>query len=216
MATKVKVPEPKPFNGARSVKDLENFLWDMEQYFKVASVLDQEMITITSMYLSGDAKLWWRTHVEDDADAGRGKDDSWEALKKELKDKFLPTNTAWVVRDSLKKLKQTGTMREYVKTFSSLMLDMKNMLEDDKLFNFMFGLQPWAQLELKRQAVCDLPTVMSAADAFVDYKNVSPRTKAKTSRRKMARRTRISRRKIGVTRAKKRVLPLNKTKNNPS
>ena len=51
VATKVKVPEPKPFNGARSAKDLENFLWDMEQYFKVASVLDQEMITITSMYL---------------------------------------------------------------------------------------------------------------------------------------------------------------------
>ena len=82
--------------------------------------------------------------MEDDADAGRGKDDSWEALKKELRDKFLPTNTAWVLRDSLKKLKQTGTMREYVKTFSSLMLDMKYMLEDDKLFNFMFGLQPWA------------------------------------------------------------------------
>jgi len=26
MATKVKVPEPKPFNGARSAKDLKNFL----------------------------------------------------------------------------------------------------------------------------------------------------------------------------------------------
>nr|POF00148.1 hypothetical protein CFP56_19104 [Quercus suber] len=30
MATKVKVPERKPFNGARNAKDLENFLWDME------------------------------------------------------------------------------------------------------------------------------------------------------------------------------------------
>ena len=40
VATKVKVPEPKPFNGARSAKDLENFFWDMEQYFKVARVLD--------------------------------------------------------------------------------------------------------------------------------------------------------------------------------
>ena len=57
MATKVKVPEPKPINGARSAKDLENFLWDMEQYFKVARVPDQEMITITSMYLLRDAKL---------------------------------------------------------------------------------------------------------------------------------------------------------------
>ena len=57
MATKVKVPEPKLFNGVRSAKDLENFLWDMEQYFKATRVLDQEMVTITSMYLSGDAKL---------------------------------------------------------------------------------------------------------------------------------------------------------------
>ena len=34
--TKVRVPEPKPFGGARNAKDLENFLWDMEQYFIVA------------------------------------------------------------------------------------------------------------------------------------------------------------------------------------
>ncbi|OIT36846.1 hypothetical protein A4A49_64514 [Nicotiana attenuata] len=31
--TKVRIPEPKEFNGARSAKKLENFLWDMEQYF---------------------------------------------------------------------------------------------------------------------------------------------------------------------------------------
>ena len=86
VTTKVKVPEPKPFNGARNAKDLESFIWDMEQYFKAAKVLDQEMVTITSMYLLGDAKLWWRTRMEDDADAGKGKIDSWEALKKESKD----------------------------------------------------------------------------------------------------------------------------------
>ena len=78
--------------------------------------------------------------MEDDADTGRAKIESWEALRKELKDQFLPTNTAWVARDALKKLKQTATVKEYVKTFSSLMLDIRNMFEDDKLFNFMFGL----------------------------------------------------------------------------
>ena len=66
---------------------------------------DQEMVTITSMYLSRDAKLWWRTRVEDDINAGKRKIDLWKALKKELKDQFLLTNTAWVARDSLKKLK---------------------------------------------------------------------------------------------------------------
>ncbi|OIT32333.1 hypothetical protein A4A49_63357 [Nicotiana attenuata] len=34
--TKVEIPEPKEFNGARSAKKLENFLWDMEQYFHAA------------------------------------------------------------------------------------------------------------------------------------------------------------------------------------
>ena len=57
VATKVKVLEPKHFNSARSAKDLENFVWDIEQYFKAAKVPDQEKVTITSMYLLGDAKL---------------------------------------------------------------------------------------------------------------------------------------------------------------
>ena len=54
---KVKVPEPKSFGRARSAKELENFLWDMEQYFKVARIWNDEKVLITSMYLSKDAKL---------------------------------------------------------------------------------------------------------------------------------------------------------------
>ena len=108
--------------------------------------------------------------MEDDADAGRGKIDLLKALKKELKDQFLSSNTTWVARDFLKKLKQNGIVREYVKTFSSLMLDIKNMSKEDKLFNFMSSLQPWAQLELKKQVVCHLPATIFAADALVDYK----------------------------------------------
>ncbi|OIT26981.1 hypothetical protein A4A49_26065 [Nicotiana attenuata] len=34
--SRVKIPEPKEFNGPRSAKKLEKFLWDMEQYFHAA------------------------------------------------------------------------------------------------------------------------------------------------------------------------------------
>ena len=88
--------------------------------------------------------------MEDDAESGRPQITTWKTLKKELKDQFLPTNTAWVAREALKRLKHIGSVRDYVKEFSSLMLDIKNMLEEDKLFNFMFGLQGWAQMELRR------------------------------------------------------------------
>jgi hypothetical protein len=165
---KLKVPEPKAFAGVRSAKELENFLWDMEQYFRAARIPEAEKLTVTTMYLTGDAKLWWRTREDDDS--GRPKLTTWEELRKELKDQFLPCNTAWVARDAIKRLKHTTSVREYVKQFSSLMLDIKDMSEADKIYNFMSGLQMWAQLELRRQGVRDLPSAMAAADALVDYR----------------------------------------------
>ena len=74
-------------------------------------------------------------------------------MKQELKDQFLPTNIAWMAGESLKKLKQTSSVRDYVKEFRSLIFDIKGMSKVDKLFNFMFGLQGWAQTKLRRQGV---------------------------------------------------------------
>ena len=53
------------------------------------------------MYLMGDAKLWWMTRLEGDAESGRPQISTWETLKRELKEQFLPTNAAWLARESL-------------------------------------------------------------------------------------------------------------------
>jgi hypothetical protein len=84
--SKPKVPEPKCFGGARSAKELENFLWDMEQYFSVAKIGVAEEVDLTVMYLTGDTKLWWRTRTKDDLSAGRSKIETWDRLKQELKE----------------------------------------------------------------------------------------------------------------------------------
>lgn len=39
---KINVLEPKPFGAMHSAKELENFLWDVEQYFKAAQVPKEE------------------------------------------------------------------------------------------------------------------------------------------------------------------------------
>ena len=54
------------------------------------------------------------------------------------------------------------------------MLDIHNMSEDDKLFNFMSGLQTWAQVELRRQGVHDIPSAMAAAESLADFRNTPP------------------------------------------
>ena len=54
------------YGGARDAKELENFLFDMEQYFRATRPDSKETkVSIATMYLNGDAKLWWRTHWEE-------------------------------------------------------------------------------------------------------------------------------------------------------
>ena len=78
--------------------------------------------------------------MEDDKESRKPNITTWEILKNEIKEQFLPSNASWMAWESLKRLKHMG-VREYVKEFSSLMLDIKNMSAYDKLFNFMSGLQ---------------------------------------------------------------------------
>ena len=53
------------------------------------------------------------------------------------------------------------------------MFDIKSMSDEDKFFNFISGLQPWAQIELQRQVVRDLPSVIATVDGLVDFRITS-------------------------------------------
>ncbi|KAJ8493969.1 hypothetical protein OPV22_015690 [Ensete ventricosum] len=164
-----RAPEPQCYGGARDAKELENFLFDMEQYF-CATRLDSEetKVAIATMYLNGDAKLWWRTRWEE-IQQGRCRVDTWGDLKRELRTRFLPENTEFVARRKLRQLRQSTTIRDYVKQFSALMLDIWDMSEKDKLFSFLDGLKPWAQQELHRRNVTDVVGAIAAAERLTDF-----------------------------------------------
>ncbi|XP_077242396.1 uncharacterized protein LOC143882895 [Tasmannia lanceolata] len=166
--SRVRVPEPRCYAGARDAKELQNFLFHIEQFFRATHLDEEAKVTTASMYLSDDAKLWWRTCYEE-IEAGRCIIDSWEDMKRELKAQFMPENVEFIARKNLRRLQQTGSIREYVKKFSTLMLDIKSMSEEDKLFQFMEGLKPWSQTELRRRGVQNLATAMIEAEKLFDH-----------------------------------------------
>jgi hypothetical protein len=47
----LKVPETKSLNILRSSKELENFLWDIKQFFSMAKAGLYEQVNISMMYL---------------------------------------------------------------------------------------------------------------------------------------------------------------------
>ncbi|KAL0411643.1 UNVERIFIED_CONTAM: hypothetical protein Slati_3754000 [Sesamum latifolium] len=156
VGARLRIPEPKAYGGARDAKEVENFLFDMEQYFLAANVEDEaRKVSTATMYLIGDAKLWWRAKYFE-IQVNQVRLDTWALLREAIRAQFFPENVEYNARRALRKLEHTGSMQDYVKAFSALMLDIRNMSEKDKLFTFIEGLKPWARIELQRQRVTDL------------------------------------------------------------
>ena len=89
---KIKIPELKPFCGARDGKVLENFIFDIEQYFEATNTITEEVkVTLATMHLSDDTKLWWRSRYVDIEERCCTINTS-ENLKKELPSQFFFEN----------------------------------------------------------------------------------------------------------------------------
>ncbi|KAK2985484.1 hypothetical protein RJ640_004335 [Escallonia rubra] len=58
---------------------------------------------------------------------------------------------------------------DYVKEFTTLMLHIPNMMEEDLLFNFVDGLQSWAKKKLQRRGVKDVDEAIAMAESLTEY-----------------------------------------------
>ncbi|KAK3023030.1 hypothetical protein RJ639_044820 [Escallonia herrerae] len=157
----------------------ENMEWEgkfqelqdrVEHHARHVEGIDSEVtkVSMATMYLVGDAKLWWRKkYVE--IEYGSCVINTWDILKRELKSQFFPENTTFNARKALLECKHTGSVREYCQAFSALMLDINDMSAVDRLFFFVEGLKPWARTELNRHRVNNLNKAIIAAESLSDY-----------------------------------------------
>ncbi|RVW97945.1 hypothetical protein CK203_021190 [Vitis vinifera] len=169
-ASRVEVLKPHGLSGKRDAKELDNFLWHMERYFEAIALADEAAkVRIAILYLTDTTTLWWRQRFAD-----MEKDictiETWEDFKRGIKRQFYPEDVAYLTRKNMRRLKHTGSIRDYVKEFSSLMLEIPNMIEEELLFNFMDNLQSWAEQELRRPGVQDLATATAVAESLTNYK----------------------------------------------
>ncbi|TXG69042.1 hypothetical protein EZV62_003977 [Acer yangbiense] len=164
--------------GTRNAMEVENFLFGLEQYFEAKGARDNATkIANAPTFLRDAAQLWWRRKH---GDTGKGINPihTWEDFKKELKRQLCPTNAEKEARGRLRRLKQTGSIRDYVKEFTTLSLEIEDMSEKDSLFYFMDGLKDWARVELERRNVQDLNAAIAEAESLTDYSTQSKEKKS--------------------------------------
>ncbi|KAH7663392.1 Acid proteases protein [Dioscorea alata] len=168
--SRVDVPKPKLYGGSRNAKELDNFLWSLEQYFKALSITeDAKKIDTATLYLDNTAMVWWRRR-SGDIEKGSFTLDTWEEFKKELKRQFYPEHAEEEARAKLRRLQQKGSIRDYVKEFSEVLLEIPDYPDKEAFFAFKDGLQHWVKMEIQRHGAQDLATAISIAESLVEFK----------------------------------------------
>ena len=166
----IKAKEPDSYDGARNSKTLGNFLWDMEQYLDRLNINDEDVkVKIVAQFLTGDAKMWWRRRLDQIAQGVISDITTWPELKDALQVYFSPQDETWDARTIIKYIKQEGTLQDYQRAYQSAILELPDMAERDKLFNFTIGLKPWARDEVKRQKAKNLEEAFAIVDKLIEH-----------------------------------------------
>ncbi|KAH9688170.1 Endonuclease [Citrus sinensis] len=150
-ARRIDVPKPDTYDGTRNATIVDNFLFGLDQYFDAMGVRDEaSKVGTAPTYLRGAAQLWWRRKY---GEMGKGiyAIDTWADFKQELRKQFTPSNAEKEARARLRRLKQSGSIRDYINEFTTLMLEISDMSDKDSLFYFQDGLKDWAKTALDRR-----------------------------------------------------------------
>ncbi|KAF2286313.1 hypothetical protein GH714_013750 [Hevea brasiliensis] len=82
--SRVEVQKPSVYSGARNAKEIDNFLWSLEQYFRAIGITDDaKKVDHEPLYLVDTAMVWRRRHG--DMEKGLCTIASWDEFKRELK-----------------------------------------------------------------------------------------------------------------------------------
>lgn len=119
---------------------MEIFLWQLDAYFENMSIAnDAAKIRMEAMYLTETSMLWWR-RKKTNMEKGTFSIDTWKQFKEELKWHIYPQNVVHETRRQLRERRQTSSIREYVKEFTKLSIQILNLTSEDLLFHFLDGL----------------------------------------------------------------------------
>ncbi|GMI85584.1 hypothetical protein HRI_002227700 [Hibiscus trionum] len=146
------IPKPKKIKGTRSTQEVENFLWRMEQYFKATCIeRDAKKVSFASIYLTDLAQTWWRRRCGD-VKRRSVAIETWKEFQDEIKEQFYSQYDEDEARSKLRRLRQEDAkfLRDHVRKFMELSLQVPSLSEEDGFFTFTDGLQPWVKMELQR------------------------------------------------------------------
>ncbi len=141
--------KPRNFDENRDWKVVDVWLVEMEDYIHATKVARHSVVELAQSYLKGYASTWWRTMRQEE---GKTHGYTWEFFKEHIELEFIPKNSDYISRCKLRDLVNAtnDNLRQYVRVYSELMLEIWHMHELDRVCHLMMGLQLGPNTSLRR------------------------------------------------------------------
>ena len=140
----VKPKQPERYDGETGDSEqrysVHDFLFSLDNYFDLSSERnEQKKAAFAVSCLGGRARSFWRDHTRTMNPATM----TYAAFQQIMRTQYGGAKSEYVLRAELRKLRQTGTMRDYVADFTRLdsMIRTEPLSNGDRIYQFLDGLQ---------------------------------------------------------------------------
>jgi hypothetical protein len=159
--------KPGNFDGARDRKVVDVWLEEMEDYLHATKVRRHSAMELAQSYLKGYVATWWRTMRQKE---GKNHGYTWEFFKERVETDFVPRNSDYISRCKLRDLVNATNenLRQYVRAYFELMLEIWYMHELDRVCQFVMGLPTWAKRKLEENWPSSLSEAITKVEGFSD------------------------------------------------
>jgi Retrotransposon gag protein/Zinc knuckle len=156
-----KLTVPDTYNGIRSPKVIDTWLFSVREYCDLAKVSTDHDVSFAASLLRDNAKAWWRSlHVQGKTST------SFKDFEDALRTAFRPSNALRTARNQLAALQQTGSVQAYVVRFRDLTLEITDLSEAETLDRFIRGLRDKTRLEVEKGNPSSLEEAIEIAERF--------------------------------------------------
>eukprot|EP00882_Tetradesmus_deserticola_P003091 GHRQ01003280.1.p2 GENE.GHRQ01003280.1~~GHRQ01003280.1.p2 ORF type:complete len:327 (+),score=82.92 GHRQ01003280.1:2547-3527(+) len=163
-AARLKLPKPPETNGTSP--SVINWCYKMETYLQAQNTdLNQPgVVAYAASFLKDSALNWWLRYQQDVAAGKRQPFANWATFKQEFIDTFTPVKPDYEARNKLDRLSQTRSVFEYASHYNTLMLELPNMDEADRVHFFIRGLKPEIRMHV---TLCKPSTLHEAVELAI-------------------------------------------------
>ena len=162
-----KPPHPSKFSAPTKEQSTDEWLFVVENYFDAVGLNDvNRRIGFTTTLLEGSANAWWRLKKGEMQAGVVGAYHSWGSFKRDFVKFFHPAGMEQAARNTLRNLRQTGRVHNYVKVFQRAMLQVPDMDVGTQVDAFVHGLKDEVRHFVRTRRPLTILEAVEAAETF--------------------------------------------------